>query len=401
MMKNHKPKVAHFIRKNTQAKASFIRNQMASHDRYESMLIWRTSVSKPHDGGFAEFDYSPLGVLDLSKEESLWEKVLFNGPKVLSKKQIGSILKTLKKGEVEICHFHFGTDCGVFYPLLQYLEIPSVVSFYGYDCSSFPDFFNGYGRTYLSKRVFNDVTKVLAMSPDMKKDLIEAGCPEEKIIVHYYGTDCSRFYQKRDYPQKTTIKLLILASLVPQKGHLFLLKSLRKLLDQGISNWSLDIIGTGELEETLKAYIQKHGLTPFISMPGPITYASPEMMEAYRNADIFIHPSVIAENGDKEGIPGTIIEAMATGLPVISTYHAGIPFIINHLESGLLVQEWDTDDLAENISKLLADHKLRERIGKKGQSFALENLDLKSKEIELESIYDQVIESATLSLEFN
>ncbi len=373
---------------------------MASHRRFDSLLIWRTSVSKPHDGGFAEFDYSPLDVLDLSKEESLWERVLFTGPKVLSKKQIGSILNTLKKNEVNICHFHFGTDCGVFYPLLQYLEIPSVVSFYGYDCSSFPDFFNGYGRTYLSKRVFNDVNKVLAMSPDMKKDLIKAGCPEEKIIVHYYGTDCGRFFQKRDYPEKAKIKLLILASLVPQKGHLFLLESLRKLLDKGISNWTLDIIGTGELEETLIAYIKNNGLSSFVNMPGPITYASPEMMEAYSNADIFIHPSVIAENGDKEGIPGTIIEAMATGLPVISTYHAGIPYIINHMESGLLVQEWDTDDLAEHIALLVGNNKLRERIGKNGQTFALENLDLQSKEKELENIYDQVIESSTLSLEF-
>ncbi len=365
---------------------------MASHHRYEPVLIWRLSISKDHDGGFAEFDFSPVYTMDLSEDETIWEKMLFAGPKILSKNQVNNILKTLNNLDVQICHFHFGTDCGIFYPLLKQIKIPAVVSFYGYDCSSFPDYFNGYGKTYLVKRVFNDITQVLAMSPDMKKDLMNAGCPEEKIIVHYYGTDCNRFLQRRTYLPKSKIKILILASLVPQKGHLFLLSSLKILREKGVKNWSLDIVGTGELKETIRTFIRENNLEEFVNMLGPMTYGSPSMMQAYQNADIFIHPSVIAENGDKEGIPGTIIEAMAAGLPVISTYHAGIPYIIEQNHSGLLVEEWDTDDLANNIHRLITDHVLRSALGLKGQKFAKENLDLTTKQPELENIYDRLIE---------
>jgi colanic acid/amylovoran biosynthesis glycosyltransferase len=367
---------------------------MASHRRYEPVLIWRVTIKKDYDGGFAEFDFSPVSTLDLSDHETIWEKMLFNGPKILSKNQINSIQHTLEDQQASICHFHFGTDCGVFYPLLKQLKIPSLVSFYGYDCSSFPDFFNGYGKTYLEKRVFKDITKVLAMSPDMKKDLLKAGCPEEKIIVHYYGTDCYQFKQERQYLPKDRIKMLILASLVPQKGHLFLLKSLKKLLALGLKNWTLDIVGTGELKTTIEVFIKENKLEKHVNMPGPMAYASAEMMKAYRDADIFIHPSVIAENGDKEGIPGTIIEAMAAGLPVISTYHAGIPYIIAHEHSGLLVKEWDIDDLTDNIARLISDHNLRGRIAINGQRYAIEHLNLKTKELALENIYDKAIESA-------
>lgn len=373
---------------------------MAFHINYSPILVWRTDVEKAFDGGFAEYNFSPVTQLNLSQNESLWEKMLFSGPKVLSKNQLASLLEHLEQNQVEICHFHFGTDCGVFYPVLKYLQIPSIVSFYGYDCSSFPDYFNGYGKIYLKKRVFNNVTKVLAMSPDMKEDLINAGCPEDKIIVHYYGTDCRRFFQKRKYPYKEKVKLLILASLVPQKGHLFLFESLKNLLKQGITNWSLDIIGTGQLEEDLNQYVRKNNLDSFIKLLGPKPYASPEMMEAYREADIFVHPSVIAENGDKEGIPGTIIEAMAAGLPIISTYHAGIPYIIGDQWSGLLADEWDIDHLTENIKNLISNHQLREKLGTNGQHFALENLDLRNREKALENIYDETIQSTVGRLEF-
>ena len=106
---------------------------------------------------------------------------------------------------------------------------------------------------------------------------------------------------------------------------------------------------------------------------------------------MFIHPSVTDRKGYKEGIPGAIVEAMAAGLPVISTYHAGIPYIIKNHETGLLIREWDYEDLVKSILELTENLQLRKTLGQNGQDYALKYLNLSIKESELEKIYDNLI----------
>lgn len=387
----NKKKVLHLVRKKTQLKASFIYNQITYHRGFEPLIAFRKSINNKFDGGFAELDLIKYKYLDLSQEETRWEKLLFKSTKYLSKRQVKKILDFIEQEKVDVCHFHYGTDCGIYYPLLKYLEIPSLVSFYGYDCSSFPEYMHGFGRKYLRERVFKDISVVLAMSPDMKNDLITAGCSEEKIIIHYHGADCGQFYHQHDYQVHEKVNLLVLASLVPQKGHLFLLHSLGILIKNGFTNFHLRIVGTGELEVELKSFVRKEGLSDYITFVGQLIYASAEMMNEYQKADIFIHPSVIAQNGDKEGIPGTLIEAMSAGIPVISTYHAGIPFVIENAKTGLLVPEWDMDALSDAIATVCENPKLREQLGVAGQNHAINELNLIEKEKELEDIYNSLI----------
>jgi len=386
--------VCHFLRKSSQLRASFINNQISSHIRYAPYLIHRLNVSRDYDGGYANFT-RPIVILDLSEKQSNYERLLYSVPKLLSIRQANTINEFLLKQKIDIAHFHYGTDCGVFYPYTRKLKVPSVVSFYGYDVSSFPKLLFGYGRKYLQNRVFSRVDKVLAMSPDMKSDLIASGCPEEKIIVHYYGTDCARFYHEHAYPEKENVTIITLSNLCPKKGHIFQFKALRSLLDKGIKNFRFRVMGSGELEEELKSFVLKNGLKDYVHFAGPVKYGSAEMMKEFREADIFLHPSVIAPNGDKEGIPGTVIEAMASGLPVVSTYHAGIPHVISNDATGLLVEEWDVEALGNAIIELIENKYLRERLGKAAQEYAMNNLTLQEKEQELEVIYDDIIRSFT------
>lgn len=388
-----KKKVLHFVRKNTQLKASFIYNQIANQQIFEPLIAFRIKNDNEYNGGFADIDLQKNKYLDLSQNEDNWDKLLFKSIKYLSKKHERKILDFIDQEKIDVCHFHYGTDCGIYYPLLKQLKIPSIVSFYGYDCSSFPKYMHGFGRKYLRERVFDDISVVLAMSPDMKKDLIAAGCVEEKIIVHYHGADCGRFYHQHAYQVNEKVNLLVLASLVPQKGHLFLLKSLNQLVIKGFNKFHLRIIGTGEMELELKRFVKTKVLSDYVTFVGPLKYASTEMMNEYKNADIFIHPSVIAKNNDKEGIPGTLVEAMSSGIPIISTYHAGIPYIIENNKTGILVKEWDIEELEKEIVNLIEDKDLRERIGKAGQQFAIKNLDLILKEKELEEIYIKIVEN--------
>lgn len=380
-------RVLHLLRKKSQLTFPFINNQINRHVDFQPYVGVKDNWIRDGENVFSEDTVNATKYLDLGPPINTFEKLLSRSSRTLSKRQVGKLTGFIRENRIDILHFHFGTDCGTYHPLLKHIDIPSVVSFYGYDCSSFPSYAWGYGRLYLGNRVFSKVSKVFAMSPDMREDLLRAGCPADKIAVHYYGTDTRRFALKPAYQEKSKVTLLILATLRPKKGHLFLLKSLKRLTESGVNNFTLRIVGAGVQEELLRSYVAENGLEPYVVFAGAIKYASPEMMTEYREADIFVHPSVIAPSGDKEGIPGTVIEAMSAGIPVVSTYHAGIPYIVENEETGLLVKEQDVEALSQAIGRLIADVQLRRKIGLSGQAYASRYLDLDVKESELEDLY--------------
>ncbi|NJO87644.1 MAG: glycosyltransferase family 4 protein [Chloroflexia bacterium] len=383
--------VAHFLRKHSQLKASFIKNQVENHIQANPFVVYKMKLHK-RVGGFAELDKTTGDELNLSfYNNNILGKVRLKLFKIINNKDIKIINEFVKRHNIQVLHFHYGTDAGIYYPFLKINNIPSVVSFYGYDCSGFPNLFGGYGKLFLRRRVFPVVTKVLAMSPDMEKDLVKIGCPPEKIVVHHHGNDVKGFYIDRKYPEKEgPTKFLIVSGLTPQKGHLFLLKSFKLALEVN-PNIRLTIVGGGPLQNKIVKFIAKNKLEAFVDFRGSVVYNSQEHIDYLRNHDVFIHPSITDVNGDKEGIPGAIIEAMSSGLPIISTYHAGIPYIIKNNETGLLVNEFDYKGLADAILKVAGDIKLQESLGKAGQNFALKELDLFEKEEELEKIYFEIL----------
>ena len=386
-----KKRVLHFVRKRSQLKASFIQNQILNHINFDPVVIFRQSMPKgDYDGGFADEVSQDIRVIDLGDDETLFEKNLFRFCKRLSLKQGEKLRMLVQEIKPNIMHFHYGTDAGIYLQALKNINIPKVVSFYGYECSGFPKRFFGFGKQYLNSMVYKYADLVLAMSPDMAKDIEETGCPKNKIQVHYYGTDVQRFFQSPVDKQDSDCCFLIISGLAPQKGHLFLLKAFKKAFEIN-QNISLTIVGDGQLQQDIHRQVLELKLAPFIKLPGAVFYGSQEHKDYFFSHDVFIHPSVTDVNGDKEGIPGAIVEAMAAGLPVIATYHAGIPYVIEAERNGLLVQEWDVDDLTQSILRMAESKDLRERLGTAAQKYALANLNLIKKEEDLERIYTSLL----------
>jgi colanic acid/amylovoran biosynthesis glycosyltransferase len=381
--------VLHIVRKSSQLKSTFIKNQIESHIRYNPYIVFKEKSDRLYDGGYADFDTNKYEILALS-ELNLRFKYL----KKISSSDIEEIEKFIKEKSIDILHLHYGTDAGLYKKLIDNCGIPSLISFYGYEVSSFPKMFFGLGKHYLNHRVFNTTAKITAMTEDMKNDLVKLGCNESKIIVHYHGVGGDvYYYPEREYRNRDKIILLIVSYLAPQKGHRFLIDSIKEIVNRGNRNFELRIIGTGELEKELKDYVRSNNLDYCIKFLGPMKAHSPEILNEYKNADIFAHPSVVPKNGDKEGIPGTVVEAMFCGLPVVSTYHAGIPYVIENGKTGLLVKEWDIKKLSDNIELLMTNVELRKNIGTNAMKYAMENLILSKKEAILENIYDDVIKS--------
>jgi colanic acid/amylovoran biosynthesis glycosyltransferase len=385
--------VAHFVRLSSQLNSSFILNQIYNHSGFHPVVIVFKREQIKQNVGIDLLLKKNVQVLFLSDDKDLLSRIcylLFRKITIFQKKRI---LRFLGKNNIKLMHFHFGNDAGIFLPSLHKSGYPSVVSFYGDDCSGFPHIHFGLGLYWLKYRVFAKASWVFAMSPDMKMRLLFLGCPADKIKIHYFGADINRFYcPDRIYPDsRESIQLLMISNLVPKKGHFFLFQALMLLNHKGVTKYHLVIVGSGPMENQIRTFVQENNLTEFIRFIPHIEYLSSDFINIYRESDIFIHPSITGKNNESEGIPGVIIEAMASGLPVISTNHAGIPSIIEHDKTGWLVDEWDVDSLCEAMESLILNPSKRKSLGQEGQKFAVSELNLFTKEIELENLYSGLI----------
>jgi len=361
--------ILHLERKFTSLTETFIINQI------NSVLLFSHAVFT-----IKELKNLPNEAKVFSPKNSLNTKYLSRSKTLFFKK----IFDEVQPG---LIHGHFLTDSRFFHPLTKQIKsIPKICSCYGYDVSRFPKKFGFLSSLYL-KTIFTDYDIFLAMSLDMKKDLIKIGCPENKIIIHYHGIDTSMFKVERTYLPKDVLNLLTIGSLVEKKGHLTVLKALNELKNkENFVKFKYVIVGNGKLKARLKGYVEDHNLENEVFFIDAIKHG-PEFSMQLQDADVFIHPSVITRNGDKEGIPGTIVEAMASGLPVVSTFHAGIPEIIESEFNGLLINEHDHLSLANHIKSLHTSHTLRETLGTNAKNTALNKLDIKIRNKHLQTIY--------------
>ena len=384
-------KVVHLARKFLPPTASFIYNQIIHHNNYDPLIVYCEESNSVFKERLLEQEYPTYGAVHGPIGSSLYKYF-----RRLSPADNDKLKKYIRKSGAAIAHIHYGVDALVFADTFRELNIPVLVSFYGYDCTSFPNRWKGYGKRWLQRKLFNNpaITAYTAMSPDMKRDLVKLGCPEEKIIVHYHGSDPRPFYRERKYTNKNDIRLLIISSLTEKKGHIFLLKAFKRASAFTEKNLYLDIAGDGELRESLEAFIKEENIKN-VTMHGLIPYGSAQHHSLLEKADIFVHPSITTGQGEKEGIPGALIEARSSGLPIIATYHAGIPYIVKHEETGMLAREHAVEELAAHIVTLAEDSSKREEIGRKGQKFTLDELDVVEKEKDLENIYDRLLGKTT------
>ena len=305
------------------------------------------------------------------------------------------IAERIEAESVRLLHFHYLVDARFFLALKRLTGLPAVVSAYGYDVSSFPRQLAGYGRRYL-QAVCKEMDCFLAMSFDMKHDMVKLGCPEHKIKVHYHGIDTDRFhFPGRTYPPKDVVNILVCASLVAKKGQLHVLQALHEWQQRtGVTSFELTFVGDGPLRPQLESTVQHYGWDGRVRFLGHIPHHLPRLVQEYHRADVFVLPSTTA-NGDKEGIPGTLVEAMASGLPVVSTHHAGIPELISHETNGLLVAERDVTALSQALGRLIEDRGLRERLGQAATRTVQDRGHLPSRTVALEAIYDELLDHAS------
>lgn len=219
---------------------------------------------------------------------------------------------------------------------------------------------------------FFEFLKVIpvAISPLVKNTVIEEyGFSENKIPMIYNGIDLKKCLIKEQYQHENVLKIINVGRFTEQKNQIGLIESF-KIVNEKAPNTVLQLIGEGELEKELRHKVKELELENVVEFLG----LQPNIYQYLYQADIFVLPS------SWEGMPITIIEAMATGLPIVATKVGGVPDMVEEGITGLLVEK-NINQVAEALLKLVYDSKLREKIGneakKSAKRFSSEEMALK------------------------
>jgi len=278
-----------------------------------------------------------------------------------------ALINSLKKEKVDYVLAEYGPTACATLKVVQHLKIPMIVHFHGYD-ASIKKVLSDYKEPY--KEVFDYANSVIVVSNKMKETLINAGCPADKIIVSVYGPDPVFF---NNHPLYHSQQFIAVGRFVEKKAPGVTIRAFKKVADK-YPNATLVMAGDGELLNDCKKLVCDLGLTNKVIIKG--VQSSAEIQTLMEGSIAFVQHSVTAPNGDSEGTPVAILEAQAAALPVISTYHAGIPDVVIHNETGLLIEEGDVDGMAENMMKVLQEKDLAKKLGEAGRKRIAENFTL-------------------------
>jgi colanic acid/amylovoran biosynthesis glycosyltransferase len=304
---------------------------------------------------------------------------------------LSSLYRLARLGAVakryDVLHAHFG-PVGNSYRFVKTLwGAPFVVSFHGYDFSSVIK--KSGGEVY--QRLFAEVDALTANSEFMGGKLCELGCPATKLKKLPYGVDLSRYAScaSAHKPAKP-VRILTIGRLVEKKGLEYSLQAFAQIR-QKFPEMRYDIVGEGPLRGPLQALIENLGQQDAVTLRGAMEGEAVRALLA--ETDVFVLASVTAADGDQEGTPVSLLEAQASGIPVLATRHSGIPEIVLDGESGFLVAERNVDELAMRLGQLVEHAEMRARAGAAGRAFVTRNFEHQACVRQLVNVYQQVMRS--------
>lgn len=282
-------------------------------------------------------------------------------------------------GETSVYHAHFGTTATEwdFVPLVT--DAAFVASFYGKDVSE------AMTNSGAFDKLKDRVDYVTVLSNAMAQELQDAGFNSDTIVKQPLAIDTDTFEFTPPDPAigYDPVRISSVARLTEKKGIRYALEAIAELSE----SYNIDyvIAGDGPLRNDLKQRIKTLGLEDTVTLLGYVSQA--RVQQLLQESHLFLQPSVTAANGDKEGTPTVLLEAQATGLPVVSTYHAGIPEIVADGESGLLVPERDVDALVDAIQELLASPNEWQQMGESGREIVEATHSIPAAVERLETLY--------------
>ena len=377
----HLPVVGHLVTPYLFATGSWVHSQLLHNRRYRSIVM--TQATENLD----VFPFQP--VHDLSGAHAGLGGVGFAVSKyALGRFPAAPYAAIARRERVALLHAHLGWEGARTVHLKRVLGLPFVTSFYGRDASVLPR--KAYWRL-LFGRLFRRGDLFIVEGPHLAQVLAGIGCPAERIRVVHLGVDLDRipFAERRAVPGEPVIGM-IAASLREKKGIPYALEAVARVAPRR-PELKLRIIGDGPMRETILRRIARDDLAGRIELLG--TREFPDYLEELKRAHFLLAPSVTAADGDCEGgAPVCLLDAQASGLPILATTHCDIPEVTLPGKSALLAPERDVDRLADLLERLLAHPDEWPAMGRAGRSHMEAEFDVRRQGEKMASIYDGLLE---------
>lgn len=283
----------------------------------------------------------------------------------------------------DIIHSHFAAEPTDFAVRISKLfAIPFVFTSHAYDIFIHPNVSALRDKIMRSSRVIT----VSEYNRDYLSNLIGEDIRKHIEIIRY-GIDLEKFsYRERTAMEE--VRFLFVGRFVEKKGIPYLLEAFAAVLKE-FPSAKLRLIGDGTEKSVAQERVATLGIGDSVTFLGPGTHSS--VVEEMALADVFVSPSVTAANGDREGVPNTLMEAKASGLPVVSTFHSGIPELVRDQVSGFLVPERDVDALAERMLILANNPALRRSMGLAGRKYVEAHHDRRVEVEKLEILFTKLL----------
>jgi len=292
----------------------------------------------------------------------------------------------VRESGAALLHVYFGHIGVHLLPYLRRARLPVIISFHGADAGI--DLAKASHLRRLQK-VFALATLILPRSQAIADNLAELGCPPDKIRIHRTGIPLDRFpFSQRYLPEDGQWRLFQACRLIPKKGVETTLRAFAQFLRQYPGS-KLTVAGEGPLAEPLQALAAELHIASHVSFPGFVSQA--KLRDLLYQSHLFLHPSVTAADGDREGVPNAILEAMASGLPVAATMHGGIPEAVQAGENGILVPEHARQELAMEMLELASDPERYAAMSASAAHSVAAHWDIHAQTRLLESLYDEAL----------
>jgi colanic acid/amylovoran biosynthesis glycosyltransferase len=383
MTEADKPVVAFYCATFLKPEMLHIYRQITGLERVEPFVI----TQKRENADAFLFDKIDIVPKPITHElRRFWFRQLQDKPWQISAREVGALIAALEGANARLLHIFFGHIAVHLLPLIRTWQWPSVVSFHGADV-----------LVDLQKPTYRDATRemlsavklVLVRSESLRRGLIDLGCDEKKIEIVRAGIPLEQFpFRERAFPENAEWRFVQAGRLIEKKG---LSTSLRAFAQFAATypDSTLTIAGEGPLLSHLQELARQLKIDRRVSFAGFIS--QDQLRELLYSSHIFLHPSKTGRDGNQEGVPNSILEAMASGLPVFATRHGGIPEAIENGVSGILVAERDHDALAQALLDAVKDRHLLARLARHGAEAVAEEFEQSAQIRKLEDIYLRLV----------
>jgi colanic acid/amylovoran biosynthesis glycosyltransferase len=376
-----RPTVASYCTTFLKPEMRHIYRQVTGLRRYKTFILTRERSSE------TQFPFDAVEQIPRAKKNFVarfWLKYVRRLPPVYYRGELQEVLKVLHRRPADLLHVYFGHTGVHLLPLISEWDRPSVVSFHGMDIQPRPD---QHGYDTQMQQLLQSVPLVLARSHSLAARLADLGCPREKIRINRTGIPLEEFpFQPRSTPPDGAWQLVQACRLIEKKGLLTALRAFAQFHREHPRSRFV-IAGEGPLKSQLQKWIAELALQNSVELRGFLSQQ--DLAALYAQSHLFIHPSEMPPDQNQEGIPNSMLEAMATGLPVLATLHGGIPEAVTHSVTGLLVAERDHEALADALKRITSSPQIFSSMGSAAAQSVRSEFEQSKAVQNLENFYDE------------